>query len=854
MVSIEIPTQTARLRRDYKHNETQIEVKQLTKDICEAFPFEILGDYTKLFYDIDWKAKDGYITDPVLYSQFTAHLRQIQSHKDNEFVFTDGTTDDNFSFHVVFQKIYIKREGKVPRQDILQWLLGEFLIVLHKRVDKGVYSKNRKMRLPYGIYEDPDPKDAKLNPHIPRIHGNNSLTSFLLAPVCVQHKLQEGGCDCKVVVEPEPAPAPRNVIVEEEEKEPKEIDADRKNNLMRYLEVIKKERFQDRAVWLKLAGMMRGNGLKREDFLTISKDSGYKYFNEEDCNTTWYSLKENFEFAPGFKTLQTWCEEDGINWREMFCPKTDKMIKMMTSGINTYATLTQKTVAEVFFHYYKDNLYYVGKEWLHYSPTKGWEFGDDNSIVYPLMKFIGDRFSKWVHSVKPRPDEDEDTAKKMKKFLIKESSKLADQSFCSKCVKTSQSLFRNDKIMSEFDAYPDWFCFSDQKAINMTTGESFDVKQTHKILSTCGYPMPPRIEEHIQRAKDFILTIQSEKSFDSYMSCISTATYGTNKNQRFFIHTGSGSNGKSLIGKLIYWTLGDYAMTFPIEQLTQNASGRNVANSDLAQSRGKRYAQSNEPEDSKEAPTLKIAKVKELTGEETVKTRDLNKSSFELLISFTIHLLCNDPPKLSKSDKAIERRLECITYPYIFKSAEELAEEQKKYDTVRKDLCEEIRELTEMAESKDKNEMELRKSNIAFLQKKHDEPFLFRLKDEDMGKKLKQDKDLQYGLLYLMLDHWRKNNGVFFATDEMKRKKESYVLDNNPLQDWLRGYERVDPVANKKDFLLAGELLKQFKLTVDETMKIKRFTDYLKQAKVFIKEDASNGHKVYLRKKLVEDD
>lgn len=847
MTTQELITAPASLRNDYKGNQPQVSVQKLTKTLCENYPFEILGEYTKLYYDLDWDKEDngvkkGFGTyDKAFHLRLRKHFREIQSHYQNEFCFTDGSYEDKYSFHIIFQRHFIKREKKVPREDILQWLLGEFFIVLRPHIDKGVYDPNRKLRLPYGTYEnETDPSKSKLNVHVPYLTSDQTLTSCLVTPVCSRHDKE---CECTFRVQLE-----TEVIEEKEEVkvETEEDVADRQGNLKKYLEVIKKERFQERSTWITLAGLMRSNGLKREDFIRYSKESGYAHFNEEDCNKTWYSLKENAERSAGFPTLQRWCDEDGINWREMFCPKSDKMIKMLMKGLESFLILSHKTVAEVFYEYYKDNLYYVGKDWLHYDKSKGWEFGDDNSIVFPLMKFVGERFSSYVHSIKKPDGGDEDTEtqyKRYKKFCIKESAKLADYSFCNKCVKTGQSLFRNDKILSEFDAYPDWFCFSNHKAILMTTGDVIDIKQTHKILSTCGYPMPEKSLDSIQRAKDFILSIQTEKSFDSYMSCIATAFYGTNKNQRLFIHTGEGSNGKSLVGKLIYWTLGDYAMTFPIEQLTQGASGRNTANSDLAQSRGKRYAQSNEPEESKEAPTLKIAKVKELTGEETVKTRDLHKSSFELLVSFTIHLLCNDPPKLSKSDKAIERRLECITYPYCFKSEEEVTELKQKYDENQSELTKEIAMTIDDVEKRR-------------LQEQLDRPFTFRIKDEDLGKKLKQDKEIQFGLLYLALEHWKKTNGVFSATEEMKRKKEDYVLDNNPLQDWLRGYDKIDGTKkeNKGNFIRANVLLKEFKTQVDESMKIKKFNEYLLQARVCIVEDLSNGNKVYLKKKQNDDD
>jgi len=866
VLKIPIENPVARLSPTYKTvgNKHKEEVKELTKEICMKYPFEHLGEYTKLFYDLDWdkekKDKKGnvllpqYVEDKVLVKKLIDHLESIQSHYMNGFVFTNGSTPTKLSIHIVFKKKYIKRQtGVVPHEEIVEWLLDDLYKTHRAIVDHQVYDPNRKMRLPYGVCPE------KPNPHIPNRFCVNNLNDFLVSPLVPEIQIRQEEQEEK---KKEKEVKVQEVKVQEEKEEP-ETDLSRKENMMRYLEMIKKERFCDRPTWLKLGGLMRANKLNVKDFLRFSKDSGYANYDEESCMETWYSLDQ--EKGCGFPTLQEWATEDGINWREIFSKRQNSIVHQLLRGFKEYGKLTNRTVAEVFFHFYKKNLYYVGKEWLHYTEEKGWEFGDDDSIVYPLMKTIGDAFNSHVKGIKIPADLDEAELKQKRKEKLKmmeESSKLADYTFCVKVVKTSRSLFRNDKIINEFDCYPNWFCFKNQKAIDISTGEEIEIKQIHKILTTCGYNLPEKKEEHIQRAEDFVKSFQPEH-YDSYMSCLATSIRGGNLNQVVFIHTGNGGNGKSLIGKLMTIILGDYSMTFPIEQITQNASGRNQANSDLAQSRGKRYAQSNEPPSSNEKNTadsqitLKTDKIKELTGDDKIRARDLHKSSTEFEIQFTLHILCNDPPKLSKNDGGIERRVKLIPYPYKFVDEDTLVIEKKKYEDEQKERQDELKEVLEKIE-KIKEETDEKTPNLVKLEDKVKQleinvPFYFKLKNDELGTSIKQDKDLQDGMLYLLIRHWAKNNGKYIQNEVAKQRSNEYMNDNNPLINWLKGYDKTDK-KDKKNFIRVGELLKAYKSIWDSNMKTEAFTNLLVQAKVDIIRDDSNGHKIFLSKKQEVDE
>ena len=779
-----------------------IPVESLTWDDLknQVYTHEFLtpreGDlYNRCFFDIDVK-KEG---TEEQYNELHTRINQVLEKNAPlyGFVFTDGSyIKENLyklSYHIVFPGKYIDRsyftvkfnESQQLVRNALHHLEEDTVNVLLAGLDDSVYKKHCWLRLPYGKQQGKD------SIHKPMRNTQPSDYLVSLAPEgkhfwTVGKSEHEDKGDEKEEHENQP----RVVATEEDATE-------RTTTMIEMLKMVKKERFQNYAEWFKLLCLMKQNGMTHEDFCRISKESGYRYYSERDCLAKWFQLTERND-AVGFPTLHKWLEEDGVDWKALFCKKKNKMISDLMKAWNTFGTLTDMSIAEIFFAHYKDSLYFTQVGWIHYNEKRGWEIGTDDDIIYPLMKLIGERMNWFVRNMKQREDEDEKAFEKKKAALLKETIRLCSQSVCAKVIKTARTLFKNDQVVDEFDNHPDWFCFSDFKAIEMTTGNVIAITKDDKIITTCGYPLPERDEEYVKMAKAFVSTLVEQGNYDSFMSMMACNFYGDpNKNQKVFIHTGTGGNGKSLMGILLQNVLKNYASVLPIEQLTRNATGRDDANSSMASMRGKRYAQFNEPEDSKET-TLKVARVKEISGEPTMKVRDLHKSSFDMKITFTVNIFCNEKPKMSKSDGGIERRL--AVFPYVYRFVDEPNE---------------------------------------------DDP-MERQKDDTLGERIKNDKAFQHGFLYLCLDHWRKNEGRFIVGDNVKEANKEYLLENNPVAEWIQGYEESE------DFIRIKDLLKVYSRATGTDLSTTSFGRFLTQLKVKVVVDKSNGNKVYLKERPKE--
>ena len=82
-----------------------------------------------------------------------------------------------------------------------------------------------------------------------------------------------------------------------------------------------------------------------------------------------------------------------------------------------------------------------------------------------------------------------------------------------------------------------------------------------------------------------------------YLNCyIASLLQGGNAEQIILFWTGSGANGKGTLTKLLMKTLGNYACTVDVTLLTQKRCNSSSAKPELADKKGKRWLQMQEPD------------------------------------------------------------------------------------------------------------------------------------------------------------------------------------------------------------------------------------------------------------------
>jgi len=160
---------------------------------------------------------------------------------------------------------------------------------------------------------------------------------------------------------------------------------------------------------------------------------------------------------------------------------------------------------------------------------------------------------------------------------------------------------------------------------------------------------------------------------------------GGNFNKVVQIWSGEGDNGKSITQTIFEQMLGPYNVKLPTSLITGKRTQSSAACPELARAgNGVRFAMLQEPD---QKDIVNIGILKELSGNDTFFARGLYKEGQEINPMFKLVLICNEPPKLTYSDKAAWNRIKMIPFESTFTDeAPDTFEEQMKVKKFPKDL------------------------------------------------------------------------------------------------------------------------------------------------------------------------
>ena len=141
------------------------------------------------------------------------------------------------------------------------------------------------------------------------------------------------------------------------------------------------------------------------------------------------------------------------------------------------------------------------------------------------------------------------------------------------------------------------------------------------------------------------------------------------QNQEFYIATGCGGNGKSLLNELFLSMLSEYGYVMPSDALQSDI--KEGVNPAIANLHKKRFARCSEPSKEKK---LKTSNIKQLTGNSILNARGLYSGSTKTHIQATFLMECNTLPFLDELNQAITRRIRAVEFTTTCLSKEEYDE------------------------------------------------------------------------------------------------------------------------------------------------------------------------------------
>ena len=233
-------------------------------------------------------------------------------------------------------------------------------------------------------------------------------------------------------------------------------------------------------------------------------------------------------------------------------------------------------------------------------------------------------------------------------------------------LKESSALFFDEDFEDELlDANPNLIGFENgvYDLVNMEFREGHpedNISFSTKIKYIEYNPDDPYVNE----IYDFMNKVLPDKEMREYvLTLMASMLDGNNKEEKFYIWTGHGSNGKSKCIELLLKVLGDYACTFNVSLLTSKRAKSNETNSELVRAKGRRFAVLQEPE---EGEKMNAGFMKELSGNDKIIARGLFKESIEFKPMFKMVLTCNHLPQVPPEDGGTWRRIRLVEFKSHF--------------------------------------------------------------------------------------------------------------------------------------------------------------------------------------------
>jgi P4 family phage/plasmid primase-like protien len=424
------------------------------------------------------------------------------------------------------------------------------------------------------------------------------------------------------------------------------------------------------------------------DFMEKSSDDKRKVKAREK----WRGFTERVDGErTGEGSLRFWSRQD--NFEEYLKIESENVDSLVREAA---ATATEHDVAQVVYAKYRDEFKCASvknNDWYQYV---GHIWKSSESGVDLLARLSSD-ISK-IFLIKERealnaiegldPERDKEAAEIAERDVKSYHTirlKLKTTSFKENVMRECRVLFRDPKFLENLDNNKHLLAFTN--GVFDTQIRTFRPGKPDDYISFCtNVPYPEDAPYHTHKCWDeinrFLASILPNPLVRIYFLMILASCLSGETNQRFHIMTGSGSNGKSMLMKLMLNAMGDYGYAADIAIFTQKRGQSGAAAPQMVRMRGRRFVTMSEPD---EGEPLASALLKFLTGCDKITVRDLYAGSkqmveFEIMCKFM--LSCNEKPPVRTVDGGTWRRIKVVDFPNKFVHEPKLPNEHPIDETI----------------------------------------------------------------------------------------------------------------------------------------------------------------------------
>ena len=431
------------------------------------------------------------------------------------------------------------------------------------------------------------------------------------------------------------------------------------------LECLNCSRSETYEEWISVGWVLRNIDYRLLDTWIEFSKIGSSYI-EGECQKLWNKMRKD---NMGIGTLKWWAKQDNdIKYEDIM---NDSIIPLIDICVRSDGA--HYDIAKVVQALYKDDFKTVDKsKWYYYDKEKHrWKCSIEGSILkIKLSTEICKKFIERAHHWNDQSSKDDNQEHKelyseRSKKCLKIAQLLKNTCFKENIIKELRCLFMDEKFDELIDSRSHLIGFIngvyDLKMHIFRDGMPDDYIFHSTKLNYIPYVSNSLENEEIM---DFFSKLFTTESVRNYvLDILSCIIDGSIAQERFYIFTGQGSNGKSRLLDLIQKSIGDYYCIMPIALLTQKRAASNSAQSELERTKGRRFAVMQEPS---EQDKINIGFMKELSGNDRIMTRALYKEPYEFKPQFKMILTCNELPEVPSDDGGTWRRIRVIEFTSKF--------------------------------------------------------------------------------------------------------------------------------------------------------------------------------------------
>lgn len=295
---------------------------------------------------------------------------------------------------------------------------------------------------------------------------------------------------------------------------------------------------------------------------------------------------------------------------------------------------------------------------------------DDSMVTryaLSLSKIVAGEAEVWRKKVAKDGNE-----KEKNEAVAEALSKWAVKCEMRATVDAAISLAKRVLVVDEalLDADP-WLLNCANGTVDLRTGELKDHDPDNYITKLCPVPY-----EAGAKAEMFVAVLRKVTREEGgpdpvcrfLLRWFGYCATGSTREQKFLVHYGMGSNGKSTILDVVSEVLGDYSATAAPGLMVSTSKERHPT--EIADLFGRRMVTAHE---SGEGGILREDFIKQATGGDKLKARYMRADFFEFSPTHKLQLLTNHKPVIKGQDAGIWRRVMMMHYRASFGTPEEVA-------------------------------------------------------------------------------------------------------------------------------------------------------------------------------------